>query len=323
MQDKTRQATKQPAENGRSQTVSADLIAVVIAVTDGKPRVLTVGHEGALPSGPFELGHRSLQSGLRAWVERQTHHPLGYIEQLYTFADRDRIGDEPVQRVISISYLGLTREEPAVGPTTHSWRNWYDYFPWEDHRAGVPAVLPAILMPRLRAWADEADTADMRHDRWQRAAIAFGLDGRAWNEELVLQRYELLYEAALVAEALRGLSAGGAPPAPGQPMIADHRRILATGIARLRTKIKYRPVVFELMPPAFTLLQLQRTVEALSGGLVHKQNFRRLIEQQDLVEETGETMSDTGGRPAKRFRFRQTVLAERAVAGTKLPLSRA
>jgi hypothetical protein len=323
MQDKTTQAAKQPARDNRSQTVSADLIAVVIAVTDGKPRVLTVGQAGALPSGPFELGHRSLQSGLRAWVERQTGHPLGYIEQLYTFADRDRIGDEPVQRVISISYLGLTREEQSEGRTTHSWRNWYDYFPWEDHRAGVPAILPDILMPRLRGWADEAEAPDMRHDRWQRAAIAFGLDGRDWNEELALQRYELLYEAALVAEALRGSGTDSAPPVHGQPMIADHRRILATGIARLRTKIKYRPVVFELMPPAFTLLQLQRTVEALSGGLVHKQNFRRLIEQQDLVEETGETMSDTGGRPAKRFRFRQTVLAERTVAGTKLPLSRA
>jgi hypothetical protein len=323
MQDKTTQAAKQPARDNRSQTVSADLIAVVIAVTDGKPRVLTVGQAGALPSGPFELGHRSLQSGLRAWVERQTGHPLGYIEQLYTFADRDRIGDEPVQRVISISYLGLTREEQSEGRTTHSWRNWYDYFPWEDHRAGVPAILPDTLMPRLRTWADGASDPDMRHDRWQRAAIAFGLDGRDWNEELALQRYELLYEASLVAEALRGSGTDSTPPVHGQPMIADHRRILATGIARLRTKIKYRPVVFELMPPAFTLLQLQRTVEALSGGLVHKQNFRRLIEQQDLVEETGETMSDTGGRPAKRFRFRQTVLAERTVAGTKLPLSRA
>ena len=100
-------------------------------------------------------------------------------------------------------------------------------------------------------------------------------------------------------------------------MIADHRRILATGIARLRSKIKYRPVVFELMPPAFTFLQLQRTVEALSGRLVHKPNFRRLIEQQDLVEETGETAADTVGRPAKLFRFRHAVLDERVVAGTK------
>ncbi|PAQ05436.1 NUDIX hydrolase [Mesorhizobium temperatum] len=321
MQDSTTQTTKQAGRNKRSQAVSADLIAVVIAVTDGEPRVLTIEQAQALPSGPFELGHRSLQSGLRAWVERQTGHPLGYIEQLYTFADRDRTGDERVQ--ISISYLGLTREEQAQGPSTQGWRGWYDYFPWEDHRAGVPLILPDILVPRLLAWAGDAEDPNMRRDRRQRVVYAFGLDDCDWNEELVLQRYELLYEAALVAEATRGRDKGSAPVVPGRTMIADHRRILATGIARLRTKIKYRPVVFELMPPAFTLLQLQRTVEALAGRLVHKQNFRRLIEQQNLVEETGETTSDTGGRPAKRFRFRQTVLAERTVAGTKLPLSRA
>ena len=105
-------------------------------------------------------------------------------------------------------------------------------------------------------------------------------------------------------------------------MTTDHRRILATGIGRLRAKIKYRPVVFELMPTEFTLLQLQHSVEALAGRLVHKQNFRRLIEQQELVEETGSIASDAVGRPAKLFRFRHAVLAERAIAGTKLPLSR-
>ena len=105
-------------------------------------------------------------------------------------------------------------------------------------------------------------------------------------------------------------------------MALDHRRIAATGIARLRAKIKYRPVVFELLPPEFTLLQLQRTVEGIAGRLLHKQNFRRLIEQQDLVEDTGAISSGTGGRPAKLFRFRREILSERTVAGTKLPLSR-
>ena len=104
-------------------------------------------------------------------------------------------------------------------------------------------------------------------------------------------------------------------------MTGDHRRILATGIARLRAKIKYRPVVFELMAPEFTLLQLQRTVEALAGRLLHKQNFRRLIEQQELVEETGAMATATGGRPAKLYRFRRDVLVEREVTGTKLPLA--
>ncbi|WP_099558671.1 NUDIX hydrolase [Hartmannibacter diazotrophicus] len=320
MPDKTTVSKRPATHDSKNDAVSADLIAVVIAVNHDGPRVLTIADSNALPSGPFEQGHRSLQSGLRAWVERQTGHPLGYVEQLYTFADRDRTGDGRVQ--ISIGYLGLTREEKAEGSPTHGWRNWYEYFPWEDHRAGMPPILQDVLIPQLLAWADDTTDPKTRHDRRQRATFAFGLDERDWNEELTLQRYELLYEAGLVAEALRDRGESSSSPIPGRPMIADHRRILATGIARLRTKIKYRPVVFELMPPAFTLLQLQRTVEALAGRLVHKQNFRRLIEQQDLVEETGETTSDTGGRPAKRFRFRQSVLAERAVAGTKLPLSR-
>ncbi len=93
-------------------------------------------------------------------------------------------------------------------------------------------------------------------------------------------------------------------------------------IARLRAKIKYRPVVFELMPASFTLLQLQRAVEALAGRRLHKQNFRRLIEQQGLVEETRGVSKETGGRPAKLVRFRREVLRERRFAGTKLPLYR-
>jgi hypothetical protein len=314
---------RQTAKSGQRQAIAAELIAVLVAVTSGQPRVITIERGQSLPSGPFELGHRSLQSGLRDWVEQQTRHPLGYIEQLYTFADRDRTANGSAQRVVSISYLALTREERTAPADKAAWRSWYDYFPWEDHRAGIPPTLPEVIVPRLKAWADAADDRPAHDDRWQRAAIAFGLDGNGWNEELVLQRYELLYEAAFVEEADRSHGPDTPLSVFGRAMQADHRRILATGIARLRAKIKYRPVVFELMPPTFTMLQLQRTVEALAGRLVHKPNFRRLIEQQDLVEETGETVADTGGRPAKRFRFRQTVLAERAVAGTKLPLSRA
>ena len=89
--------------------IHAELVAVLAAVTQGTPRVLTTADGQLLPAGPFEVGHRSLQAGLRAWVEEQTHHPLGYMEQLYTFADGDRT-DASGARVISVSYLGLTRE---------------------------------------------------------------------------------------------------------------------------------------------------------------------------------------------------------------------
>ena len=293
-----------------------NLIAVLVAVDEERPRVLTVGGN-ALPSGPFALAHRSLQSGLRDWVEQQTRQPIGYVEQLYTFADRDRGGDDSA-RMVSISYLGLCREQPISGGAS-AWVDWYAFFPWEDRRNGKRPSVDAMERALL-AWANSPANAAARHARTERCAISFGLPPYGWNEELVLQRYELLFEADLIPEAW----SPGMPPhelPAGRRMTGDHRRILATGLARLRAKIKYRPVVFELLAPSFTLFQLQRSVEALAGRLLHKQNFRRLIEQQNLVEETGDMSGASGGRPAKLFRFRRDILAAREVAGTKLPLA--
>ncbi len=93
-------------------------------------------------------------------------------------------------------------------------------------------------------------------------------------------------------------------------------------MGRIRAKIRYRPVIFELMPEHFTLLQLQRAVEALAGVRLHKQNFRRLVEQGGLVEGTGRHAARTGGRPAELFRFRREVLLERPAPGVGLPGTR-
>jgi len=297
-------------------SLHTELIAVLVAVGEDRPRVLTLSEGAALPSGPLERAHRSLQSGLRSWVEQQTHHPLGHVEQLYTFADRDR-AEGPV-RSISISYLALTR----VGADDAGWRDWYSYFPWEDQRGASGAQAARAMSARLIDWA--AAVGNEAPQRRQRCAVSFGLDGMPWDEELVLQRYELLYEAGLVEEAAPAGSGQDAVSndLSGRPMLRDHRRILATGIARLRARIKYRPVVFELMPPSFTLLQLQLAFEALAGRRLHKQNFRRLIEQQKLVEETGMLADRAVGRPAKLFRFRREVLQARHAAGSKLPMAR-
>src|SRR5690625_1718528 len=74
------------------------------------------------------------------------------------------------------------------------------------------------------------------------------------------------------------------------------------------------------MPEAYTLGQLQTVVAAITGQRAHKQNFRRFISQQNLVEETGGTSHATGGRPARMYRFRREVLLERHIAGTHVPL---
>ena len=316
------------------------LNAVVIAVTAGEPRVLTVrrithslgratANEAieALPFGPFDpAGHRTLELGLRAWVGEQTDLSLGYVEQLYTFADLGReggISGGDGARVVSIGYLALAREAKPAGQGEAQWMDWYRYFPWEDWRRGRPPVLAEAILPGLAAWARSAGEAEERRRRDERIRTTFGEAPARWDEERVLERYELLYEAELVGEARRDR---GLPPADqpalGQPMVFDHRRILATAMSRLRGKLKYRPVVFELLPPTFTLLRLQQTVEALAGMGLHKQNFRRLVEQGGLVEGIGEMERGTGGRPAEKFRFRRDVLVERPAPGMRLPMVR-
>jgi hypothetical protein len=297
-----------------------------MAATPDEPRVLTVRaapqHPEGLPSGPLQSQHRTLEMGLRTWVAEQTQLILGYVEQLYTFGDRDRADADDLRagHALSIAYLALVREARPAGLAHGAWRNWYSYLPWEDWREGRPKALD-VIEPRLKAWA-RAGGKPLRQFREERIELTFGFGSETWTDERVLERYELLFEAGLVPEALREgqpQEVAKARLVPGQPMALDHRRILATAIGRLRGKIKYRPVIFELMPASFTLLDLQRTVEALSGVRLHKQNFRRLVEMQGLVEETGEITAETGGRPARLVRFRREVLVERPAPGVRLP----
>lgn len=300
-----------------------------MAVRDDEPLILTTGADeenAALPSGPFDpIRHRTFEIGLREWVAEQTGAPLGYVEQLYTFGDRGRharAGDRD-PHVVSIGYLALTRfgddsQRPAIG----AWRNWHEFFPWEDWRKGRPDIIESTILPGLDEWVTQAhhDFSTSGLSRRQRVELLFG--ARGFYEENVLERYELLYEAGMVAEALRdGREAAarrGALDPLGAPMRHDHRRILATAMGRLRAKMKYRPVVFELMPPAFTLTELQRTVEAIAGRHLHKQNFRRLVETSAIVEPTGEMSLRTGGRPAALFHFRRNVLQERLSPGLRV-----
>ncbi len=338
------------------------LTAVIAAVTDETPRVLVarrmahglateaqrggaaIPHDSpeTLPYGPFEPErHRTLELGLRQWVEEQTGLSLRYVEQLYTFGNQYRDPRELYggPRLVSVAYLALTHEAAVAGSGEAEWRDWYSFLPWEDWREGRPAVIDHVIVPHLRAWADAAPDAASRRARAERLDICYGLHTTAGQDRSrTLDRYELLYEAGLVPEAIRDRAASaraaGEEPPPvdpvrlvvaaqlGTPLSVDNRRILASALGRLRGKLAWRPVVFDLVPEEFTLLQLQRVVEALTGARLHKQNFRRTLLQGEMVEATGRTDDSGRGRPAELYRFRREVLRERHAVGIGMPLVR-
>src|ERR1700732_4187778 len=335
--------------------IEIGLTAAIVAIEGAEPLILTASSSGGdklagLPFGPFDaVSHRTFEIGLRAWVKEQAGLRLGYVEQLYTFGDRGRhtqAGDTDAH-VASIGYLALTRPaDNASRAPGATFEPWYRFFPWEDWREQRPEIIEHTILPELTRWAEQSEAPDVARalPRKDRVRFYFGTEGAHWDEERVLDRYELLYEAGLVEEARRdGRPAAMARktlPPLGMSMRFDHRRILATAMGRLRAKLKYRPVVFELLPSEFTLTELQRTVEAISGRHLHKQNFRRLVEAGALVEPTGVMSTQTGGKapprvrvpravpgegarpraatPAALFLFRREVLQERPAPGLRV-----
>jgi hypothetical protein len=81
-------------------------------------------------------------------------------------------------------------------------------------------------------------------------------------------------------------------------------------------------VLFDRMPPAFTLSELQTAAEAVAGLSLHKQNFRRGVERTGLVEPTGRLSAATGGRPAELFRTIDGDLSAADTLGLPLPAQR-
>ena len=288
-----------------SGRIEVGLNAVIIAVTDETPRIITLaGNPAALPTGRLDPAlDRTLERALRRWVSEGTAIDLGYVEQLYTLGDRDRGTDLDV-RLVTVAYVALVKERAATAQSGAVWRDWYGFFPWEDWREGRPAVIDTAIVPALDRWADEEGVSADREARQERSEILFGLGGSSWDIERVLERYELLWEIGFVPEAgIERLH----DAIHGAPLVLDHRRIVAQALERIRGKIRYRPVVFELMPEVFTLTGLQRVVEALSGVRIHAQNFRRLLDRGGLVEKTA------------RGEYRSTIRRAAASAGKVHP----
>ena len=83
----------------------------------------------------------------------------------------------------------------------------------------------------------------------------------------------------------------------------DHAEVLGTALQRLKGKVRYQPIGFELLPPKFTLTQLQRLYEIILERQLDKRNFRKKILSMDLLEELDEVEQDVSHRAARLYRF--------------------
>ena len=87
------------------------------------------------------------------------------------------------------------------------------------------------------------------------------------------------------------------------PLAFDHEQILTMAHQRLRGKVRYQPIGFELLPEKFTLTQLQRLYETILGTALDKRNFRKKILGMDLLRDLDEVEQDVAHRAARLYQF--------------------
>lgn len=201
-------------------------------------------------------------------------------------------------------------------------------------RVGVDVVvftirddaLHVLLAPADVAWALPTDVVrpDETLDVTARRALAAAAGaGQIWLEQLYtfgdVQRapdarvISVAHYALISIDVLTDAGARAArwwPVATLPLLMLDHRRIIDYALTRLRNKLSYTTVGFQLLPARFTLSELQRVYEVILGRELDKRNFRRKVELLGIVKPTREQRVAGSGRPAQLYRFVATEAPE-------------
>ena len=178
------------------------------------------------------------------------------------------------------------------------------------------------LEPHRGAWAlpggfvlpDESLDAAARRELAEETGIAevfleqlytFGAPDRDPRGRVITVAYYALAKLAdfRIAAATDAADAGWHPLGALPPLAFDHAAIVETAVTRLRGKVRYAPIGFELLPPRFTLTQLQRLYEIILERPLDKRNFRKKILSLELVVETDEVQRGVRHRAARLYRF--------------------
>jgi len=222
----------------------------------------------ALPGGFIQMDE-SVEEGALRELKEETNIDNIYMEQLYTWGDVDR---DPRTRVISVSYMALVDSSNL------------------DVRAN-----------------DDADDA-----KWFTVSCNLYQEQKTLTEKgYILQRLfnlRLSNEEDNISAVIKTvktvegkISRTEREVVESNGIAFDHAKIIEYAIERLRNKIEYTDIAFNLMPERFTLTELQQVYEVILDRELLKANFRRKI--ADMVIETNEYTKDAGHRPSKLFRF--------------------
>lgn len=194
-------------------------------------------------------------------------------------------------------------------------------FTIEDRRAKV-LLIRRDLPPFEGKWAlpggfvrmdeslDEAARRELREEagvsvRFLEQLYTFGdVDRDPARRAITVTYFALIDAEGLSPEAGTDATSVAWHPVDELPPLAfDHRRIVDYALERLRYKAEYAPVAFQLLPPEFTLSELQRVYEAIFAKPLDKRNFRRKVLGLGILEETGNERREGRGRPAALYRF--------------------
>lgn len=172
---------------------------------------------------------------------------------------------------------------------------------------GFVDVVESLEDAALRELEEEAGVRDVYLEQ----LYTFGDPGRDPRGRTITVAYFALVTATAIhpragddAAEARWWSVYDLPP-----LAFDHADILAYALQRLRYKLEYTAVGFELLPDTFTLSELQAAYEIVLGETLDKRNFRRKILSAGIIEGIGEYRAGEG-RPAKLHRFRDDAVAE-------------
>ncbi|WP_373865261.1 NUDIX hydrolase [Paenibacillus koleovorans] len=222
----------------------------------------------ALPGG-FVSMRESIEEAAQRELKSEANIENLYMEQLFTWGD---VARDPRTRVISSSYMALV-DRTAL-----------------DVKAGDDA--------------EDARWFEVNYQVFQEKKTI--LEGGYEFERLIKitlkHEAELLTATVKITTTITGRTRRISREIVGSHGLAfDHAKIMDYAIERLRNKIEYTDIAFHLMPPLFTLSELQQVYEVILGKELLAAAFRRKL--APMVTETNEFTKDAGHRPSKLYRF--------------------